>query len=344
MRSFTIPSILALASVTSAMPKPEQWEGPNPWDGVIDPWGEYGVKPGESTAKRSPVTSTKAGKVTIAGQTFSTRQIREAMKRDSIAQWPGKLPNCNSENDPSNAGTPIPGWPVNHGYKIPKNGDHDECTTGHGGDHCWTEYYLVEGAVEYFDWQVAGSAVHCSAEAKASCSVTLGDIQQTCTTTGQSISNGYDWKVIDAAGSGSFKFGGDKLGGEVSLSVGGGYSKSHVETNTQMTQVCKADTTSVTCSWTNDSDAPKEMCHQAWFADRVMHVWGQSQRVCNKCTKGNVQQNTGDGRVCVRGQREFDFRMPINKLVNCNGKCDEALSGLPKPPNGNRGPFSPPNN
>ncbi|KAM7195060.1 hypothetical protein V8F33_006929 [Rhypophila sp. PSN 637] len=274
-----------------------------PRDGVIDPRGEFSTKP--SNTKRTPITGSNSKKTTPP--TPSTRNQR---------------------------------YSVNQGYKIPKNGDDDECTTGHGADHYWTEYYLVEGAVEYFDWQVAGSAVHCSAEAKASCSVTLGDIQQTCTTTGQSIFNGYDYKIIDITGSGTFTFG-DK--GEVSLSAGGAYTKTHSVVDSSLTQVCKSDSTSVTCSWTNDSDTPKELCHQAWFADLVMHVWGQNQRVRNKCTKGNVQQNTGDGKVCVRGQREFDFRMPINKLVNCNGACDQGESSLPKPPNGPRGPFSPPN-
>ncbi|KAM7217488.1 hypothetical protein V8F06_007119 [Rhypophila decipiens] len=338
MRSFTIPSILALASLTSAIPKPEQWEGP--WDGVIDPWGEFGTKP--ENVPRSNVVFRRDGDINIAGETFTLDQIRDAMvkvkKRDSVAEYPGNIPGCDS--DPSAPGTPIPGWHVKKGYKIPKNGDDDECTTGKRGDHCWTEYRLVEGAVEYFDWQQAGSAVHCSADAKASCSVALGDTQNVCTTTGKSISEGFDAKLAEGSISGTFKFG-DK--GDVTLGYSGGYTKTHSEVDSSMTQVCKMTTTAVTCTWTNGEDAPKELCHQPWYADRVMHVWGQAQRVCNKCKEGaNVQQNTGDGNVCVRGQKEFDFRLPINRLVNCNGACDGNESGLPKPANGQRGEYVPP--
>ena len=234
-------------------------------------------------------------------------------------------------------------WSVNEGYRVPKDGKDDRCTTGHGSDHCWTEYYLVEGAVEYFDWQQTGSAVQCSADAHSSCSVTLGDLHQSCSATGTSTSDGYDYKIFDFAIGGSYDHvleNKDSAGG--SLSLGTSYTKSHSVTNNAMTQVCKVDSTQVTCTWTNPDNTPKELCHQTWFADRVLHVWGQAQRTCNKCTDGDVQQNTGDGTVCVRGQKEFDFRLPINKLVNCDGRCGDRESGLNKPPNGPRGPYKGP--
>jgi hypothetical protein len=72
----------------------------------------------------------------------------------------------------------------------------------------------------------------------------------------------------------------------------------------------------------------------------VLHVWGQAQRVCNKCgDAAHVQQRTGDGKVCVRGQKGFDFRLPINKLVHCNGVCGATDPGKTQPPNEPRAPY-----
>lgn len=335
MHQFSIPYILALASLVSAVPTPTPQD---PWEGVIDPWGQYGKLP-SNYSKRSSIVTAEDGAVHIAGETFSHRQIRDLIKRESIADYPGKIPGCSAEDDPSNVETPRPGWPVNHGYKIPKDGKDDACTTGHGGDHCWTEYFLVEGAVEYFDWQPASSALSCSAAAQSSCSVTLGNMQQSCSTTGTTSTKGLDWKIIDYSFTGTYNI---PALGSVSLNLGGSVTKTDSQTNHDLTQVCRQETTSVTCTWTNTDNQPKELCHQTWFADRVLHVWGQAQRTCNKCTKRDVQQNTGDGKVCVRGQKEFEFRVPINKLLNCDGRCGDNESGLDKPPNGPRGPYIPP--
>ncbi|KAK3330450.1 hypothetical protein B0H66DRAFT_469938 [Apodospora peruviana] len=266
------------------------------------------------------------------------------MKRESIADYQGKIPGCTHDDDPSNVGTPKPQWDVNHGYKIPKDGNDDACTSGHGADHCWTEYYLVEAAIEYFDWQPSGSAANCSADAHSSCSNAVGSLAQSCSTTGMTESNGWDWKIIDIAGQLSYGGGPSRTFGG-SLTAGGSYTKSHSEVKYDLTQVCKTDSATVTCSWENPDGERKELCHQVWFADRVQHVWGQAQRVCNKCkgTAGvTVQQNTGDGKVCVRGQKEFEFRVPINKIVHCDGKCHDIESGLPKPENTPRMPFIPP--
>ncbi|KAM7190139.1 hypothetical protein V8F20_009869 [Naviculisporaceae sp. PSN 640] len=333
MHQSTIPTILALASLISAAPTPqESSDSSDPWAGVIDPWGEFGT-PGTNSKRSTISPGSTNDTVLISGIPLTTRQIQDLIKRESIADFRGKIPGCGRDDDPSNKDTPKPNWPVNHGYKIPKDGKDDECTTGHGKDHCWTEYYLVEGAVEYFDWQPTGSAIHCSAAANAGCSVALTELHQSCSTTGTSFNNGWDFKIFDFAVSGTYQ----GITGQYST----GLTYSHSRTDESSKQVCKTESTQVTCSWLNKEDVPKELCHQTWYADRVLHVWGQAQRVCNKCTGSQVQQNTGDGRVCVRGQKEFDFKMPINKLVHCDGRCDQNESGLPKPPNGERGRYVP---
>ncbi|KAI0124314.1 hypothetical protein BJ170DRAFT_638855 [Xylariales sp. AK1849] len=344
---YTIPSILALAFLAAAAPAPEP--KPDQWEGVIDPWGQYGRTP--QSVKRAdiefPDDNTNSSNFRIAGEEYSTDELLNLAKRATIKDFAGKIPGCGSADDPSNADVPKPQWAVNQGVKIPKNKDwkDDACTHGHNADHCWTEYYLVEAAVEYFSWLPTGSAVNCPAAPKGGCSVQVTSLVQSCSTTGTTSSDGWDWKVIDAAGSiniGLGKDGGVKGGGDFSL--GGGYSKSHVSTNYDLTNVCRADSSSVTCSWTNGDDTPKTLCHQVWYADRVLHVWGQAQRTCNKCTDGKVQQNTGDGKVCVRGQKEFELRLPINKLVHCDGECNSNDPGLNQPPNGPRGPYIAPNN
>lgn len=77
----------------------------------------------------------------------------------------------------------------------------------------------------------------------------------------------------------------------------------------------------------------------------MLHVWGQAQRVCNKCGNAdNVQQQTGDGTVCVRGQKEFDIRLPINKLVHCDGACGINDPGVNQPDNEPRAPYIAPTN
>ncbi|KAK8093703.1 hypothetical protein PG997_000388 [Apiospora hydei] len=341
-------SLLAVASLAAALPAPEP--KPDQWQGVIDPWGQYGRKP--ENVKRAEIMyqddDTNSTTFRIEDHEYSSDELLDLAKRATIKEFAGKIPGCGSADDPSNKDVPKPQWKVNEGVKIPKNPGwkDDACTTGHGADHCWTEYYLVEAAVEYFSWLPTGSAVNCPAAAKSSCSVQVQSLVQSCSVTGTTSSKGWDWKTIDAAGTLSIK-----LGGEGSrlpsgdLSLGGGYSKNYAETTHDLTNVCRADSSAVTCSWTNESGEARDLCHQVWYADRVLHVWGQAQRVCNKCAgAGAVQQNTGDGKVCVRGQKEFDFRLPINKLVHCDGACGANEPGVNQPANGPRGPYVAPNN
>lgn len=340
---YTVPSIVFLASVAAAVPTPEQQA--DQWKGVIDPWGQYGRKP--DSAKRPTInllddSTTNSTNIRVAGIEYSPGGPLKLAKRATIKDYVYKIPGC--EDDPSKPDTPKPNWSVNQGVKIPKDkgAKDDLCTTGSGGDHCWTEYYLVEAAVEYFSWQQTGSAVNC-AGAKDSCSVDVTSLKQSCTVTGTTHSKGEDWKAIDAAGKLGIEF---KMWGVKSaadLSAGGGLTKSWATTDHHLTNICRTDASTATCTWNNDDTASKNLCHQVWYADRVLHVYGQAQRVCRKCGDAQkVQQQTGDGTFCVRGQKEFDFLLPINKLVHCDGTCGVNEPGMSQPPNEERGPYVPP--
>ncbi|KAM0342521.1 hypothetical protein ACHAPU_009495 [Fusarium lateritium] len=340
MMRYSVALGLALASLAAAVPAPFPQDAAtpdqsDPWAGVIDPWGEYGHKP--DNMKRANIEPVKGG-YRIGDLDISHDEVLKHAKRSSIRDYAGKIPGCDSADDPSNVGTPIPGWPVNHGLKIPKDGNDDKCTSGHNADHCWTEYYLVEAAIEYFSWTKSGSAVNCPAEAGSSCSLAITSLQQSCATTGTVDTNGWDYKIFEISLGGHLAPTGKALSGDVSGSTG--LTHSWASSNYDLRQTCTTDTAAVTCTWTNPDGVKKDLCHQIWYADRVAHIWGQAQRVCNKCTAdGNVQQNTGDGNVCVRGQKEFEFRLPLNKLVHCDGRCDTEDPGLNIPANGDRMPY-----
>jgi len=47
-----------------------------------------------------------------------------------------QIPNCNKDNDPSFAELKV-SYTDGQGYKVPKVGNDDPCTTGHGDSHCW---------------------------------------------------------------------------------------------------------------------------------------------------------------------------------------------------------------
>lgn len=333
---YTIPFIVALASLAAALPTLKQRE--DQWKGVIDPWGLYGRKP--ENRKRSNIelledSSTNSTNFRIAGVEYSPDKLLKLAKRALIEDFVGKIPGC--YDDPSNLGTPKPNYAVNQGVRIPKTkgANDDACGSGHNGDHCWTEYYLVEAAVEFFSWAKTGSPVNCSAGPNDSCS-SVSTLAQSCTTTGTTSSEGYDWKIIE----GSLKLGVNSLKNRVEVAAGGTYSKIWTTTDHHLTKVCQQESPSATCTWNNDSTERRNLCHQLWYADRVMHVWGQAQRVCNKCGNADtVQQQTGDGKVCVRGQEGFDYRLPINKLVFCDGACNSNESGLGSLPDAERSSY-----
>ncbi|RGP81363.1 hypothetical protein FLONG3_507 [Fusarium longipes] len=341
MMQYTVAFGLALASLAAAAPSPipQDVSDPNdPWKGVIDPWGIYGhtpdnVKRANIEIVRNDKTNSKAyriGELDISGD-----ELLDHAKRATgatIADYVGMIPGC--DKDPSDINVPKPGWAVNQGTKIEKEGNDDQCTTGHGADHCWTEYRLVEAAIEYFAWRKSGSAVNCPAEAGGSCSIAIQTLQQSCATTGTTSTNGWDYKVFEASLGVGLAPDGKALKGDAGLSTS--LTHSWADTKHNLRNSCSSDSSTVTCTWTNPTGETKDLCHQVWYADRVAHIWGQAQRVCNKCSSGNVQQNTGDGNVCVRGQMEFDFRLPLNKLVHCDGTCDSEDPGLNMPPNGER--------
>jgi len=333
---YHVQAILALAYLAAAVPTPEP--ASDPWADVLDPWGQYGKKPGQS--KRSDIepiqliddSATNSSTFSIGGITFTPNEVMQHAKRlNNIKNYVGKIPGCDKDSDPSLAGADRKGpYKIDQGIRIPKSGKDDECTTGKGADHCWTEYFLVEARVEYADWQNTASAINCPAGAKDTCSVAVSSLAQSCSITGTSStsSSGWDFKLFELSA---------KLGFENKAEVGASglsptYHSAQETTKTDIMNVCRADTSTATCTWNNDGSDPKQRCHQVWYADRVLHVWGQSQRRCNKCSDSTgVQQKAGNGKTCVRGQLHFDFLMPINKLVHCNGKCGDTNPGLEKP-------------
>ncbi|KAF5011255.1 hypothetical protein FDECE_2608 [Fusarium decemcellulare] len=105
---------------------------------------------------------------------MSSDELLEHAKRaggPTVEDYVGLIPGC--DKDPSTIGAPIPGWAVNAGVKIPKEGDDDQCTSGSGGDYYWTEYRLVEAAIKIFVWRKSGPKLRCSAKAHSSYSITI---------------------------------------------------------------------------------------------------------------------------------------------------------------------------
>ncbi|KAF5671224.1 hypothetical protein FHETE_4194 [Fusarium heterosporum] len=335
MMHYSIALGLALASLAAAIPAPVPQdpiapEQTDPWAGVIDPWGEYGRKP--DNVKRANIEAIKGG-YHIGELKISDEEVREHAKRSSVTDYAGKIPGC--DYDPSDPSIPKPGWAVNQGVRIPKDGERDNCDNKQSGaDHCWTEYRLVEAAIEYFSWQKSGSAVNCPADPGSSCSVAVTGLTQTCSTTGTVETNGWDFKILERSLTVGLAPAGSSLKADLGFSQG--ISHNWANSEYKLRQTCTTESSAVTCTWVNPDSTPKNLCHQIWYADRVAHVWGQAQRTCAKCSNGNVQQNAGDGNVCVRGQMEFDFRIPLNKLIHCDGRCDSEDPGLNMPPNGER--------
>ncbi|KPM34369.1 hypothetical protein AK830_g12206 [Neonectria ditissima] len=338
---YTLAFGLALASLAATAPAPQAPDAPDPndpWKGVIDPWGIYGHKPDMTKRANIEVVrdeSAHSGDFRIGDVSISGHELLEHAKRatgPTIADYVGLIPGC--DRDPSDSSVPKPGWAVNQGTKIPKEGDDDQCTTGHGGDHCWTEYRLVEAAIEYFSWVKSGPALNCAADAGSSCTISIQSLQQSCSLTGTTETSGFDYKIFEASIGIGLAPDKKTLNGDFGLSTS--LTHSWASTEHHLRNNCAGETATVSCTWSNPNGERENLCHQLWYADRVAHIWGQAQRVCNKCTEGNVQQNTGDGNVCVRGQMEFDFRLPLNKLVHCDGKCNSEDPGLNMPPNGER--------
>ncbi|KAI4091519.1 MAG: hypothetical protein L6R37_007722 [Teloschistes peruensis] len=351
---YAAPSLALLATIAIGAPTDNPWKDAgvldpwneygrpqkrqnNPWKdaGVLDPWDEYGVVQ-HLTEERS----TNATGI-ISRTPLDADMLKALAKRIDYSKY---IPGCSEADDPSYA-TNKPDWDINYGVLIPTEGKDGQCLDKTKNSMCWTDFLLTEAAFEYMSWTPSGGAINCDPTPGASCSSAEATLQQTCSTTGSTESNGYDWKVIDAAGKVSIDFKAFGFDLTAGLDVGGGYAKNFDKTTYNLNQVCVTASHLQQCNWpTNEGNN----CHQVWYADRVLHVWGQAQRMCNKCSKGNVQQNTQIdmpyGKTCVRGQKEFDFFLPVNKLLHCGGKCNDPNPGIDIPPNGPRGAYQEPAN
>lgn len=323
----------------------------DPWEGVLDPWGQFGDVPeGFGNKKRDsvPVSLDDNDDFHINEHLVRAEDMMNHAKRATLRDYHGLIPSCSWDDDPSNPSTGYQSpYNENEGVKIPKmdpNGD-DQCTTGHDRHHCWTEYYLVEAAIEYIDWQPTGSTAFCSEEAGSSCGIDVTSLQSSCTTIGTTKSNGWDQKLADVSVglSVGVEFAGVSMSGEKGYSYS--YSKSSSVAETDMLQRCASETATVHCSWKRPDKLTEEnknddLCHQVFYADRIVHVWGQAQRACSGCDGSGHWRD--DSKSCVRGRKGFDFRLPLNKLVYCNGKCNTTDPGKARPPNGDRQKYQPP--
>lgn len=280
------------------------------------------------------------------GETIETlvERVDQSVYRDAI-------PNC--DNDPSFLIPKPTGYSVDQGVKLPKVGNDDACTTGHNNDHCWTEYWFVESAIEYTNWENSGAAIDC--KSTSSCNSFVAQANQTCTTynndTWVAWSLGLD-ATLDLAVLSSDP--------NVHLGVSPGYSHTSVEgkgtsrcttfsTTKYATMLSHFKSPSLhshysTCIWSDQA------CHQVWYADRVKRIWGHASRVCVGTTKAGkrllflsqrtnvansmtaVQQQTKNAAgFYVRGQVEFSIAIPVNQIVGCNSLCGTQEYTAPLP-------------
>ncbi|KAI6083042.1 hypothetical protein F4821DRAFT_281377 [Hypoxylon rubiginosum] len=255
--------------------------------------------------------------------TITEGTLTDLIARQGAEKFRDQLPGCG--DDPTFA--PKSGYKKEQGKKVPKDGKDDACTTGHNSDHCWTEYYIVESEIEYNNWVNSGAAIDCNSTSR--CSSTDIDLGQTCESHTVSHSDGGEWKILDVAIDGKIWEGwGLKAGNSVSYKWDN--SKSDQKT------VCTSQSARNQCTWEDDK------CHQIWYAQRDARLYGYAMRVCNgKTDSKNTQMNEqkSDGKW-IRGMEDFSIRLPINKLVGCNAKCEEHNYPEPKPSEPGRHPFT----
>ncbi|KAI1373484.1 hypothetical protein F4677DRAFT_448312 [Hypoxylon crocopeplum] len=253
--------------------------------------------------------------------------VAELISRQSPNQFRDKLPGCGE--DPSYASRKSD-YQISQGKKVPKVGKDDACGNKAGGKgHCWTEYWIVESEIEYNDWVNSGSAIDCNSTTR--CSSTDIDLGQTCESYTVSKGEGGDWKVLDAG----FEY---KVFENWSLKASSSYSYKFDESKANAKTVCTSQSARNQCTWEDDE------CHQVWYAQRDVRLYGYSTRVCNSSTKQkdkpvqmNIQRSDG---YWVRGMIDFSIRLPINKLVGCNAKCEALHYTDPKPTEAGRHPFN----
>ncbi|KAK9426725.1 hypothetical protein SUNI508_00252 [Seiridium unicorne] len=240
------------------------------------------------------------------------------------------VPGCSKDEDPSYMDAYPGTYKIDQGQKLPKTGKDDLCTKGSGNDHCWNEYWIVEGAVEYANWVNTDHGT-LSIHEYAAVQLLACDRNFAFPKVLSHTSNGFDLKILEA----SFEFAKLKSGAGFGLSSGVTYSHSDVS-STEST-LCSSDGATNTCTW-NDGK-----CHQVWFAQRNIRLYGYYTRVCNGNAKETVQQpkdtKNKNGRY-VRGMWDYDFVLPINKLVGCNAACSDTKYTEPTPPTESKQPFS----
>lgn len=127
------------------------------------------------------------------------------------------------------------GYGVDQGVKLPKSGKDDACITGQNDDHCWTEYWFVESAVEHSSWQNSGAAIDC--KSTSSCNSKVTQIRQSCTSYSYSSSNGIDYKILD----GALEFAIPNT--EAKVSLGSSINYQHTDVDGTTTMICTTDST-----------------------------------------------------------------------------------------------------
>lgn len=156
------------------------------------------------------------------------------IKRIDPKIYRDEIPDCSKE-DPSFMIPKQTGYSVDQGVKLPRMGNNDACTTGHNGDHCWTEYWLVESAVEYTSWQNSGAAIDC--KSTSSCNSNVAQLRQSCTSYTRSSSNGVDYKILDA----SLAYAIPNTAATVTFGSSINYQHTDVSSDTSM--ICTTDST-----------------------------------------------------------------------------------------------------
>ncbi|KAI6082496.1 hypothetical protein F4821DRAFT_281790 [Hypoxylon rubiginosum] len=247
------------------------------------------------------------------GMDLISMSLREVPADDKFRD---KLPGCG--DDPSFATTKSV-YKINQGVKVPRVDKKDA-----------TEYWIVESEVEYNDWVNTGSAIDCKSTSR--CTSTDTDLGQTCETITATHSDGGEFKYLDVAIDGKiFKDYGLKYGASLS------YKWDNSKGTSQ--SVCTSQSARNQCSWEDDK------CHQVWYAQRDVRLYGYAMRVCNgKDTSKpqNVQLNVqrDSDKKWIRGQQDFSIRLPINKLVGCNALCEATSYNEPIPEEKGRHPFT----
>jgi hypothetical protein len=160
--------------------------------------------------------------------------IDSLLKRVDAKIYHDEVPDCSTE-DPSFMMPKQTGYSVDQGVKLPKSGSDDACTTGHGNDHCWTEYWFVESAVEYSSWQNSGAAIDCAST--SSCNSDVAQLAQSCTAFTHSSSNGVDWQILE----GKLEYAIPNTAAKISL--GSNIKYQHSEVNSDTTQICNTEST-----------------------------------------------------------------------------------------------------